>query len=176
MTRMCLTELVSGCLSNRKPRTEIEGTDLSGTGLVVYECDNYPRSRGVEHAPEKLMADGSPQQPQPDGHYVTAPLLRFPVTARIVCLDPVVVLLVPIREDINTLTHPDHWGIRMSGYLGSTRCPYHPDVRWFSPTLERGPETAAQIPGSEQRRIDVPWGALILTREGEEWVVTTRRG
>jgi hypothetical protein len=147
------------------------GTDLNA-GMVAKDCADYLQSRGVERRPQELMAHGSPRAPLAPGNYALAPLLRFPSTARIVCLDPIVVVLVPVPEDVNTLTHREHWGIIGTGYTGSTRCPYAPNPEWFSPTLGRGPVPVSN--SGPETWIEVPWGRLVLSREGNEWVVKPR--
>ncbi len=71
---------------------------------------------------------------------------------------------------------PDGWN---KYYVGLTRgfdygthVPYDPAPQWFSPDLKIGPRRV-EMDSDGVGSIEVPWGRLILTRDGDEWVVTT---
>lgn len=115
----------------------------------------------------------------------------FPKTYALVCLKPPIVLeinhnilsyspmdgtrnmplvniLAPLFDNKISECH-----IRLYyGFIYGSRVPYSPEPDWFSPDLNIGPIVTEKITDT-QRRIPVPWGSLILTREGDEWVVTT---
>ena len=57
------------------------------------------------------------------------------------------------------------------GYDYGTEVPFEPEATWFSPDLKLGPRSA-EVVSEGVRRIPVPWGNLILTRDGNKWVVS----
>ncbi|MBT8485033.1 MAG: hypothetical protein KJO43_05605 [Phycisphaerae bacterium] len=111
-------------------------------------------------------------------------LHRREATRVIVCLEPIVVLSVPVESRSYATSFPelevDRDGLIAppTGYFVTfpwgaefgTSVPFHPEVVWFSPDLEVGP-VPPRFVSDRERRIDVPWGELILRREGDRWVV-----
>ncbi|MEX2545246.1 MAG: hypothetical protein WD316_08975 [Phycisphaeraceae bacterium] len=106
----------------------------------------------------------------------------------IVCLDPVVVVQGPGK--IQWVSPPGSADSSPSigwegagkapahfllphGFDYGTEVPYSEHPVWFSPDMDAPPQRAAYV-DEDTREIDVPWGKLVLTRDGEYWRVHAR--
>ena len=103
----------------------------------------------------------------------------------IVCLNPIVVVsvrgyiahydsleivsrgLFAVPENVQGV-----YVVLNHGFAYGTRMPYDPNPEWFSPDMNVTPQPVEML-SKDKGRIRVPWGWLILTREKDEWVVTT---
>ncbi|AQQ69970.1 hypothetical protein SMSP2_00305 [Limihaloglobus sulfuriphilus] len=63
--------------------------------------------------------------------------------------------------------------ILKNGYAYGTRIPYAESPQWFSPDMNI-PPTPVKIDDEEIGHISVPWGELLMTREGDGWVVSAK--
>lgn len=106
----------------------------------------------------------------------------LPRTIAIVCVDPLIILVVhsPILGGIPE--HPDDYYPIYSldiagrthvllpyGFVYGTRFPWADLIEWFSPDMNVKPRPLEFTDGVG--RIEVPWGALLVRREGDELVV-----
>ena len=58
-------------------------------------------------------------------------------------------------------------------FFADTQVPWSEGLMWFSPDLEKGPIPLERMrTGPDEYRIPVPWGALVLRREGESLEVS----
>jgi hypothetical protein len=60
-----------------------------------------------------------------------------------------------------------------NGYAYGTRIPYAESPQWFSPDMNI-PPTPVEFDDEGIGHIPVPWGELIMTREGDDWVVSAK--
>ena len=101
---------------------------------------------------------------------------RAPYKFTFMSIQPVIVFMIP--QDPNTVISVREEG-RFVGsrflenqYYYATSLPHHPDMQWFAPELNRGPEPLNLAPG-ETKVIEWSEGRLILTEE--EGQVISRR-
>ena len=107
----------------------------------------------------------------------------FDIVKTIICLQPTIVIISPgtimNRSSVRLSTSEsledknERYVLLNHGFTYGTRIPYSEDPQWFSPDLRMGPSSAEKI-SETQRRIEVPWGYLILNKVKNEWVITTQ--
>ena len=125
------------------------------------------------------------------------PVRVIPELKTIICIDPPIVVISEGSIRKHTVTWwrtarmslhqeqfpeeygspddiPPKWRTRLKrGYLSGTRIPYCENLEWFSSKLRVGPIPLERI-SDDIRNISVPWGTIVLTHEGDEWIVTGR--
>ncbi|MCA9291875.1 MAG: hypothetical protein KDA25_12155 [Phycisphaerales bacterium] len=95
----------------------------------------------------------------------------------IVSLHPTVVLMgAPARTSYHTweMAVPQPTELTR-GFLYGTQPTWSPDVAWFSPELRIRP-TPVEFDASGVGRIPMPWGELVLRRDGDRWDVQAEAG
>jgi len=111
------------------------------------------------------------------------------IVRTIVCIDPVIIVNGPGKVQV---LHRDDVAFRSSHYLNGSEqagglyyflpfglvygrtVPYSHDPEWFSPQMHTGIQLVEMV-SDDRGRIPTPWGALILTRDGDEWKVETEK-
>jgi hypothetical protein len=112
--------------------------------------------------------------------------VRIPTTSVIVCIDPIVVLSVPV--DSYVLSGPvggvafSPLGVERGDRFGlvelpfrlayGTSVPFHEDLRWWSPSMGTAPSPLDSSTGI--RQIQTLWGCLQVVRVGDRWTVSAR--
>lgn len=158
------------------------GNSLYDSRQITKKCERYLRSR---NAWEPLGVKKYNQGTEDEG--ISTVLKRL----MIVSLKPTVVVIGPGKTDYyeyamggypgpgrsnQPVMQPDgtyrHYVGLTRGFDYGTHVPYDSAPQWFSPDLKIGPRPV-EISADGLGRISVPWGELVLTREANEWVVTT---
>ncbi len=171
----------------------VEWTDVNGQVLIhdsrelTSSIEAFLEREGVPVEPKTVLVDdpryASPryaldrEQIEP---FHPGRTLGLGVVRTIVCLDPIVVVEGPgsipyrpyVRTQSVTILLDEVDRVLLSrGFMYGKRLPFSREAVWFSPTLNIPPQPA-EVVDENRRRIPVPWGALVLTRGGDEWVVT----
>jgi hypothetical protein len=115
----------------------------------------------------------------------------------IICIDPVIVICTSgsiLYTGYSMPLDPDHkwfqyesgasnggcWGNELSdnimlknGYAYGTRIPYAENPQWFSPDMNVLPRKV-EMDENNVGHIPVPWGELLMTKQGDDWVVSAK--
>ncbi len=60
-----------------------------------------------------------------------------------------------------------------NGYSYGTRIPYAENPQWFSPDMNVLPRKV-EMDENNVGHIPVPWGELLMTKQGDDWVVSAK--
>lgn len=153
-----------------------EGNLIAESRKVVDKSTDYLKRVGAWQEPESVSVT-EPRFSDPllgPGDYLGHTNVKI-----IVCLKPIVVVYGPgpivhvERADPSIIPGQADRGhiLLRYGYGYGTQVPYSPEPRWFSPDMGVGPTIAEPLP-DDRRCIPVPWGILIMTRSGNQWVVS----
>lgn len=165
-----------------------DGREFDADRLVA-RCETYLRAKGVSREPQGEDADGTPMPAVrwgSHGEALIAPVLIYPNTPMIVCVEPLVVFICPeprrLPRDEETPGATDEsirWrqSVRHTlqhGYQRGTSGHCAGELLWFSPDLEFGPEP---VPLSEAgtATLRTQWGAIEVFRNGATWTVSAKR-
>lgn len=162
---------------------------ITTSDIVITQCNKwlqkYPVS-GTDYPLQDVVVsnprftasprDGLPWQ---GGKSVPASVHGFPEVKVIVCVNPIVVLVAPGPIEVQSITafsypRPENRALVLlqDGFSYGAKAPYDPNAIWFSPDMKISPRSAETV-GENLRRIQVPWGYLYLTRQGDQWIVST---
>lgn len=155
---------------------------------LVTRCETYLRKQGIERDPQGADEAGTPMPAHrwgPHGEALIAQLLIYPDSPIIVCADPLIVVICPeprtVPRDAETAGATDAeargaTSIRHTlqrGYQRGTTGHCDRELRWFSPDLDRGPESM-EFSASDVAAISTEWGSLEFVLEGGHWTSTPR--
>jgi hypothetical protein len=158
--------------------TQDESVDAEATAIKV---DKYLSTRGLDRTVQRVdLGQVTDAEVIGDAFFLLDRGFLFQHTVVIVAVHPTVVLLVPHPSLVGSLAFrvkPDSsgnndgmWAILPEGIGYGNSVPYSPDVLWFDPATEVPPRSP-EWRSSEEGWIEMPWGRLVLRREGGRWQV-----
>jgi len=163
--------------------------------IITLKIENYAKENGFWYQPKQLspVIDmrypwGIPNEALNNYRkYENPVIVGFHNIMTIVCVNPIVVIVVngdmEYRTKILSFDPPRQYektnkcSMYISldrGFACGTRMPYDPNPRWFSTDLDITPKLVEKLSDTEGI-IPVPWGNLILKKEGDEWAVYAER-
>jgi hypothetical protein len=171
-------------LDQRLIWTTSDGHEFEADRLVE-RCESYLQSKGLTREPQGATEEGAPMPAfrwGERGEALIAPILIYPDSPVIVCVEPLIVVVCPeprtVRREEETPGATDE-GARgktairhtlQHGYQRGTRGTCTQRVLWFSPDLDRGPEpieTAAETTPMAHYH----WGSISISVNDNAWSV-----
>lgn len=152
---------------------------------LVERCEAYLRAKGLTREPKGATEDGEPMAARrwgPRGEAFIAPLLIYPDSPTIVCVEPLIVVVCPeprtVHRDEQTPGATDEetrWqtAVRHSlqhGYQRGTCGVCTQSLMWYSPDLDRGPQPIEFTVDDMPLLVD-HWGSIGITRQCDGWSV-----
>lgn len=171
-------------LDQRLIWTTTDGREYDADRLVE-RCEAFLRSKGLARDPQGAADDGSPMPAHrwgSRGEALIAPLLIYPDSPMIVCVEPLIVVVCPeprtVHRDEETPGATDEGAkgkktIRHTlqhGYQRGTHGACAAGLQWYSPDLDRGPEPVAPGVNTTVLAYD-HWGSIAISVTGEAWSV-----
>lgn len=155
---------------------------LRGERIRIFEGTEVPRDLLIQPSRRRYSASPSIEPAK------ELPRLGFEEVLVIVCLDPLVVVQGPGKiqwvsppgtaDDSVSIgwegegKAPAHF-LLPHGFDYGTEVPYSKEPIWFSPDMDAPPQRATHV-DENTREIAVPWGKLVLSRDGDYWRVHAR--
>jgi hypothetical protein len=159
--------------------TDEAGIAIADSRTLIDKCEKYLKQHNALEETEQLTITNK-RFLHPfvgPGEYVGYRHVKI-----IVCLDPAIVVVAPgpIMHLDTAMTRQG--GLKVNrdtiflpyGYAYGVSIPYADSINWFSPELKVGPLPTDPLPDG-RRRIPVPWGFLVMTRFGDNWIITAER-
>lgn len=155
-----------------------DGTLVADSRDVIKKADGFLRESGSSMTPQPVVVT-DPRFAEP-GWTLPLSAQGYAQVKFIVCLKPLIIVLGPgpIQDspgggfELDDATHQAKV-LLPHGYGYGTLVTYSAHPVWFSPDLKQGLRPARQITDDVQE-IPIPTGKLVLTREGNQWVVSCK--
>jgi hypothetical protein len=156
--------------------TRSDGKLVADSRHVIERAKNFLLSCGVTEKTSTVVVN-NPNFAHP-GSPIPREVAGFSEVKVIVSLVPLVVVYGPgpVEYSFRGIDGPGPSSseaqiLLQDGYSYGMQVPYSPDVRWFSPDTRQCVTLAKRV-SANTCEIPVSWGKLILTRDGDKWIVT----